>query len=83
VAETCAHTIHVKKRKSGQKTMRRDEPKPEPPRARVPRVSKLMALAIRFDHLIRDGVVEDQAELAVTVRPLTLVIAAGACDEFV
>lgn len=31
---------------------------------RVPRVAKLMALAIRFDQLIRDGVVADQAELA-------------------
>ena len=33
-------------------------------RGRVPRVSRLMALAIRFDQLIRDGVVADQAELA-------------------
>ncbi len=31
---------------------------------RVQRVAKLMALAIRFDQLIRDGVVADQAELA-------------------
>ncbi len=39
--------------------------KPTPPAARVPRVAKLMALAIRFDQLIRDGVVSDQAELAL------------------
>lgn len=32
--------------------------------ARVPRVAKLMALAIRFDQMIRDGEVADQAELA-------------------
>ncbi len=31
---------------------------------RVPRVSRLMALAIRFDKLISDGVVTHQAELA-------------------
>ena len=31
---------------------------------RVPRVSRLMALAIRFDGLIRSGVVADYAELA-------------------
>ena len=31
---------------------------------RVPRVSKLMALAIRFDGLIRDGEVAGQSELA-------------------
>jgi len=30
----------------------------------MPWVSKLMALAIRFDGLLRDGVVTDQAELA-------------------
>ena len=30
----------------------------------VSRVAKLMALAIRFDQLIREGVVSDQAELA-------------------
>jgi len=34
------------------------------PRGRVPRVSRLMALAIRFEGLIRDGVVRNQAELA-------------------
>lgn len=37
--------------------------KPLPP-ARVPRISKLMALAIRFDQLIRDGTVRDMSELA-------------------
>jgi len=31
---------------------------------RVPRISKLMALAIRFDGLIRDGKVRDMSELA-------------------
>ena len=31
---------------------------------RVPRITKLMALAIKFDQMIRDGVVKDQAELA-------------------
>ena len=34
------------------------------PPNRVPRISRLMALAIRFDQLIRDGVVADQAESA-------------------
>ena len=34
------------------------------PAGRVPRGAKLMALAIRLDGLIRDGVVADQAELA-------------------
>ena len=34
------------------------------PTGRVPRVARIMALAIRFDQLIREGVVSDQAELA-------------------
>ena len=36
----------------------------ERPAGRVPRVARLMALAIRFDLLLRDAVVADQAELA-------------------
>jgi hypothetical protein len=35
-----------------------------PPPGRVPRASKLMALAIKFDGLIRDGAVRDFAEIA-------------------
>ena len=31
---------------------------------RIPRISKLMALAIRYDRLLREGVVSDSAELA-------------------
>ena len=34
------------------------------PAGRVPRISKLMALAIRFEGLIRDGQVSDQSQLA-------------------
>lgn len=39
---------------------------PTPPvePGRVPRVARMMALAIRFDGLIRQGVVTDQADLA-------------------
>jgi LmbE family N-acetylglucosaminyl deacetylase len=37
--------------------------KPEPP-VKVPRIAKLMALAIHFDQLIREGKVRDQAEIA-------------------
>ena len=41
-------------------------PAPEPPKltGRTPRVSKLMALAIRFDQLLREGKVASQSELA-------------------
>jgi hypothetical protein len=34
------------------------------PAGRVPRIARLMALAIRFDRLVRDGTVEDYASLA-------------------
>lgn len=39
-------------------------PAREIPAGRVPRISKLMALAIRFDGLLRNGVCSDQSELA-------------------
>lgn len=35
-----------------------------PPPGRTPRISRLMALALRFDRLIRDGEVRDYAEIA-------------------
>ncbi len=39
-------------------------PKPSTPAGRTPRVSKLMALAIRFDQLLCNGKVANQSELA-------------------
>ena len=48
----------------GRSTLESGAAAPTPPPGRVPRVSKLMALAIRFDQLIRDGVVKDYADLA-------------------
>ena len=41
-----------------------EEPPADPPPGRVPRITKLMALAIRFEHLLASGAVRDQAELA-------------------
>lgn len=44
-----------------------DGPSPEPapaPEGRIPRISRLMALAIRFDRLIKEGEIDDQADLA-------------------
>ena len=52
----------------GQHTRKemQDSPPPvtPPPKGRVPRISRLMALAIRFDRLIKDGEIDDQADLA-------------------
>ncbi len=37
---------------------------PDAIQGRIPRVARLLALAIRFDHLIADGIVRDYADLA-------------------
>ena len=54
-------TIHFKRRERTKK-IRVGEKKVAP--GRIPRVAKLMALAIRFEQLIANGDVADYAELA-------------------
>jgi hypothetical protein len=56
--------FHVGNGKTAHKELREGEAPKEVPKGRIPRISKLMALAIRFDQLIRDGVVANQAEIA-------------------
>jgi hypothetical protein len=51
-------------REAAGKRRANTDPKPDVPAGRIPRISKLMALAIRYDRLIREGVVRDQSELA-------------------
>jgi len=50
----------------GRARKRRGPDKPCPPAAggRVPRVARLLALALRFDQLLRSGAVADRAALA-------------------
>jgi hypothetical protein len=58
--------VHFGRKRRNHKTVE-PGPAPEPtaePTGTVPRVSRLMALAIRFDRLIQVGEVTDQAELA-------------------
>jgi hypothetical protein len=53
--------------KGGRRTVIRAGPAPvapEPATRRTPRVAKLMALALRCDHLIRSGAVHDATDLA-------------------
>ena len=50
-------------RRAVQKEAGQDDPTALPP-GRLPRVTKLMALAIRFEHLLVTGAVTDQAQLA-------------------
>lgn len=60
---TVKRTVHFRTGKQGWKRVSRDL-EPKIPQGRIPWVSKQMALAIRFDRLIREGVVADQSELA-------------------
>ena len=61
---TVQRPFHVRRGRRSRKELRQDEAHPPVASGCVPRVSRLMALAIRFDQLIREGVVADQAELA-------------------
>ncbi len=56
--------FHVRLGQHGRKQLRRGKAPARLPAGRIPRVSRLMALAIRFDELIHSSAVADQAELA-------------------
>lgn len=62
---TAKRKLHFNTDSRGRKRIDR-EPKPKPvvPQGRVPRVSKLLALAIHFQQLLDDRVVADQSDLA-------------------
>lgn len=60
---TIKRQVHFKAGTKGQKQIRPGK-KPDQPSTRVPRISRLVALAIHFDKLLRDGNVKDLAELA-------------------
>ncbi len=62
---TIESNFHFSTGRSGKKRLRlgtNPPPRPIPPR--IPRLSRLMALAIHFDGLIREGVVKNYADLA-------------------
>jgi len=62
---TVTKKVFLSKGPSGRKRLSPTKPAVQVVSAgRVPRISKLMALAIRFDGLIRDGTVRDMSELA-------------------
>jgi hypothetical protein len=58
--------IHFKNGQRGRKKIRQGEapiPQPVEPGS-IPRISKLMALAIRFERLVQQGEVQDYADIA-------------------
>ncbi len=62
---TQTHRIHFSNAKKGKRKLRTGPaPVRDTPAGRVPRVSRLTALAIKFDGLLGSGAVRDQAELA-------------------
>ena len=60
---TVTRKFHVARRQHGRKQLR-DGAASDVPAGRVPRIARLMALAIRCDQLIRDGVIANQSALA-------------------
>ncbi len=62
---TVTKRIHFSMANKGRRQIK---PGPAPirdtPAGRAPRISRLMALAIKFDQMIADGLVHDQAEIA-------------------
>lgn len=62
---TATHKLEFKPGKRTAKTIVDAGSQPEQlTPVRLPRITKMMALAIRLDHLLRTGQVKDQAELA-------------------
>ncbi len=57
--------VHFRSGRRGRKCLELGEPPDvQIESGRVPRVSRIMALAIRFEGLIQDSIVTDQADLA-------------------
>ncbi len=65
-ALTIEKSIHFQRRGPGSRKELRAGPAPPRPATpgRVPRVARFMALAIRFNQFIRDGVIENYSALA-------------------
>jgi hypothetical protein len=60
---TVKFNVHFETGRHSRKEIRTGD-KTSAPTDCIPRISRLMALAIRFEGMLRDGVVADQAELA-------------------
>lgn len=61
---TVSGAFHFERRGRGGCKDMASGPVAEMPKGRVPRVARLMALALRFEELVREGVVTDYADLA-------------------
>ncbi len=61
---TVTQKVHFGPGSQSVKELRGGPPQTAVSPGRVPRISRLMALAIRFDQLVREGAVADYAEIA-------------------
>ena len=62
---TITQQVNLTTGTAGRRRVSTGRPKPKPaPKPHIPRIAKLMALAIRFDRLLREGTVASQSELA-------------------
>lgn len=61
---TITKPVHFRSANRGRKVIQKGKAAPRADLGRVPRLSRLMALAIHMDDLIRQGAVTDYAELA-------------------
>src|SRR5947209_5316520 len=61
---TVEFDLHIERRGQGARHELHEGPAPVPAPPRVPRVAKLLALAHRFEQLIRDGEFSDYAAIA-------------------
>ena len=60
---TVNRSFHVQTRRNGSKSLA-DGKAPTKPQGRIPRITRLLALAHRCRDLVRDGVIINQSELA-------------------
>lgn len=65
---TITRRIHFTIKENRKRVLPGPPQEPSSPQGRTPRVSKLMALAIRFDHLLQTGTVSSLSELARLAR---------------
>jgi hypothetical protein len=63
-APTFQCRLHFSRRRAGQKVIKAGAPAPPLPAGRVPLVSRLLALAIRYEGLVEEGEMPDYAEIA-------------------
>jgi hypothetical protein len=56
--------VHFNRCVRGRKELEAGAAPPSPPQGRVPRATRLLALAHRLERLLRTGVIHDYAELA-------------------